>query len=168
MTRIRSAHHVLSIEHLLSKFGNSKSTVLLGSTGSKWSKAGNEEMETRERNQVNSKLAKISIKLTRETKTAGNSRHSSRNKMIEVPVSRSSQLQSTEANIVKSLIIKSKALIGVLNKLVERKNCVVRLDNSIGNLRRRENGEGAHHTVWVFLADFGNEKGTHTRSSSST
>ena len=39
---------------------------------------------------------------------------------------------------------------------------VVRLDDSVRDLRGGNDGEGSHHAVWEFLADLGDEQGTHT------
>ena len=47
---VRCGHHVLSVEHLLRQLWDSNGTVLLAPTGSQWSKAGKEEVQTRERN----------------------------------------------------------------------------------------------------------------------
>ena len=59
MTWITGSHHVLGIEHLLGELGDGESAVLLGSTGSKWSKTGHEEVETGEGNLENKVLLKI-------------------------------------------------------------------------------------------------------------
>mmetsp|Transcript_25584 Transcript_25584/g.35718 ORF Transcript_25584/g.35718 Transcript_25584/m.35718 type:complete len:398 (-) Transcript_25584:25-1218(-) len=168
VTWVGCTHHVLSVEHLLSKLRNSKSTVLLGSSGSEGSETSNEEVKTRERNQVNSKLTKISVKLTRETEAACNPGHSSRNEVVKVSVGRGGQLKGAEADIVESFVIKSKALIRVFYELVEGQYSVVRLNNGIRDLRRWEDGEGAHHAIWVFFTDFRNEKSSHTGSSTTT
>lgn len=50
MTRVRSRHHILGIEHLLCQLGHCHCAVLLAAAGSKWSKAGHKEVETGERN----------------------------------------------------------------------------------------------------------------------
>jgi len=50
VTRVSGSHHVLSIEHLLSEFGNSNGAVLLAAAGGKRSETGHEEVETGERN----------------------------------------------------------------------------------------------------------------------
>jgi len=88
--------------------------------------------------------------------------------MVKITVGRSGQLQSSEADIVKGLVIKSEALIRVLHKLVNRQSGVVGLDNGIRHLRRGDNREGRHNSVRVFLTDLGDQKGTHTRSSTTT
>jgi hypothetical protein len=43
--------------------------------------------------------------------------------------------------------------VTVLDQIVGRQDGVVRLDNSLGYLWRRENREGSKHSVWVFLPD---------------
>lgn len=66
MSRVRGRHHVLSIEHLLSELRDADSAELLAATGSKGSEADHEEVETGERNKVDSHLSEIRVELTRE------------------------------------------------------------------------------------------------------
>ena len=54
--------------------------------------------------------------------------------MVEVSICGSCEFESAEADIVKGLVIDTVSLIGVLNKLVDRKGCVVGLDNGIRDL----------------------------------
>merc|ERR1719313_2211846 len=75
MTGVSSTHHILGVKHLLSELWYCKSTVLLGATGCEGREANHEEMEARERNQVDSELAKICIQLTRESKARGHTAH---------------------------------------------------------------------------------------------
>ena len=101
--------------------------------------------------------------------------------MVEISICGSCEFESAETDIVKGLVIDTVSLIGVLNKLMDRKGCVVGLDNGIRDLekfiffqiminlsewcyrftrayylRRRDNGECVHHTVWVFFTNFRN------------
>jgi len=56
---VRSTHHVFGIEHLLGKLGYSKGSVYLRSSGGKWSETNHEEMESWERNKVDSEFSEI-------------------------------------------------------------------------------------------------------------
>ena len=75
VARIASSHHVLSVKHLLSKFSNRLSTVSSNVLGGQGSESRHEEVETRERHHVDGKLSQISIQLTWETETSGDSGH---------------------------------------------------------------------------------------------
>ena len=46
-------------------------------------------------------------------------------------------------------------LVGVLDQLMDGQHGVVGLDDGIGHLRGRDDGESAHHTVGVLLTDLG-------------
>lgn len=56
----------------------------------------------------------------------------------------------------------------MLNQLVNRKSSVVRLNDSVGDLRRGNNGEGSHHTVGELLTDLRDQEGTHTGTGTTT
>jgi len=156
VTRISGAHHVLSIELLLSELRDGKSTVLLRASGSQGSETSHEEVETGERNQVGSKLAEIRVQLTRESEAAGHAGHGSRDKVVKITISGSRQLKSAEADIVQGFVIEDDDFIGILDKLVDRESGVVGLNDGIGYLGGGYNGEGKHHTIGVLFTDLGN------------
>lgn len=147
MTRVRSAHHVLSIEHLLSELRDGQGTVLLRATAGQRGETSHEEVETRERNQVDSQLAEIRVELTRETQAASDTRHGSRDKVVQITIGRGGELEGTEADIIQSLVIDDHNLIGVLNQLVDTQGGVVGLNDGIRHLGRGEDGESGHHAT---------------------
>lgn len=56
----------------------------------------------------------------------------------------------------------------MLNQLVNGEGGVVGLDNGVGDLGGRNNGESGHHTVGEFLTDLGDQEGTHTGTGTTT
>ena len=70
VTWITGSHHVLGVEHLLGEFWYSESSVLLATARCEWSKARHKEVETWERNHVDSQFAEICVELTRESETS--------------------------------------------------------------------------------------------------
>ena len=63
---IAGSHHVLGIEHLGGELGDSESSVLLGTSAGERSESGDEEVETREGNHVDSEFPEISVQLSGE------------------------------------------------------------------------------------------------------
>ena len=55
--------------------------------------------------------------------------------MVQVTVGGGRQLQGTEANVVESLVVHHKDLIGVLHKLMEGQHGVVGLNNGVRHLQ---------------------------------
>jgi hypothetical protein len=72
----------------------------LGTSGGKWSETNHEEMESWERNKVDSEFSKIRVKLTWESDRASNTRHSNRNEMVKITISWSGKFKSSEADII--------------------------------------------------------------------
>jgi len=134
VTRVRSAHHVLSIEHLLSKLWDGKSTVLLRTAGSQWSESSHEEVETWEWDEVDSEFSEVGVQLTWESEAASDARHSSGNEVVQVTIGWRGELQGSEADIIQSFVIDDHNFIGVFDELMDGKGGVVRLDDGVRDL----------------------------------
>mmetsp|Transcript_5832 Transcript_5832/g.11227 ORF Transcript_5832/g.11227 Transcript_5832/m.11227 type:complete len:313 (+) Transcript_5832:51-989(+) len=168
VARVRGAHHVLGVEHLLRQLRYRQGTVLLRAARRERREADHEEMKTRKRNDVNRKLAQIRVQLPGETKRARHAGHDGRHQMVEVAEGRGGELESTKADVVERLVVNAEALVGVLDKLMHGEGGVVRLNNSIRHLGGRHDGEGKHDTIRVLLADLGDQQSSHARASSTT
>jgi len=131
---VRSAHHVLGIEHLLGEFRDGEGSVLLRSSGSQRSETNHEEVKSWERNQVDGELSQVRVQLTWESQTAGNSGHSSRDQMVQVTISGGSELEGSEADIVEGFVIDDLDFIGVFDQLMDGEGSVVGFNDGIRDL----------------------------------
>jgi len=131
---VRSAHHVLCVEHLLGELWDGKSTVLLRPTGSQRSKSSHEEVETWEWDQVDCEFSEVGVQLTWESEAASDARHSCGDEVVEVTVGWGGEFQGSEANIIKSFVIDNHNFVSVFNELMDGEGCVVRLDDGVGDL----------------------------------
>jgi hypothetical protein len=125
-------------------------------------------METGEGDQVNGELAEIGVKLSGESEAAGDTGESSRDEMVKITVGGGGELEGSEADIVKGLVVNAHDLIGVLNKLMDGEGGVVGLNDGIGDLGGRHDGESAHHAVGVLFTDLGDEECSHTGTGTTT
>ena len=131
MTWIASGHHVLSIERLLGEFWNGQSSVLLGTSGGEWGETSHEEVETWEWDEVDSKLSEIGVELTWESEAAGDTGEGGGDEMVQISVGWGGELEGSEADIVKGLVVNAHDIIGVLDELMDGKGGVVWLNNGI-------------------------------------
>ena len=168
MAQLGGGHHVLGVEHLLGELGHREGAVLLRATRRERREADHEEVEAREGDHVDGELAEVAVELAREADAARGRRHHGGNKVVEVTEGQGGELEGAEADVVERLVVKEERLVRVLDELVDREDAVVRLDDGVGHLRRREDRVGAHDAVGVLLADLGDEEGTHASAGAAT
>lgn len=104
VTEVGRSHHVLRVVHLLGQLGHGDGTEGVGATAGQRSESNHEEMQTREGNHVYGQLAKIRVKLTRESQASGDTGHDSGHEMVQVTVRWVGELEGPHADIVESLI----------------------------------------------------------------
>jgi len=125
-------------------------------------------MESGEGGQVNGELSEIGVELTGESEAASDTGEGGRDEMVKITVGGGGELEGSEADIVEGLVINAHNLIGVLDELMDGEGGVVGLNDGIGHLGGRHDGEGAHHAVGVLLTDLGDEECSHTGTGTTT
>ena len=68
VTGVAGCHHVLGVQHLLGELGNGQGSVL-----GKWGESGHEEVKSGEGDHVDCEFLQVSVELSREPETGGNS-----------------------------------------------------------------------------------------------
>jgi hypothetical protein len=119
----------------LGEFRDSEGSVLLRTSGGQGGESDHEEMESGERNQVNSELSKIGVQLTGESQTAGNSGHSSGDQVVKITISGGGELEGSEADIVESFVIDDLDFISIFDQLMDGKGGIVGFNDGVGDLR---------------------------------
>ena len=166
VARVRGAHHVLGVEHLLGELGHGQLLVLLGAARGERGEADHEEVETREGHEVGGQLSEVGVELTGEAQAAGDARHGGGHQVVEVAVGGGRELQGAEADVVQGLVVDDLHDIGVFDQLVDRKSRVVGLDDGVGDLGGGEDGESLHDAVGVLFPDLGDEERAHAGAGS--
>ena len=86
VAEIRSSHHVLGSNICWVNSGNGDGTERVSATAGERSEANHEEMETRERNHVDSQLSEIGVELTWESKASGDTGHDGRDQVVKIAI----------------------------------------------------------------------------------
>ena len=125
-------------------------------------------MQTGKRDHVHGQFSQISIQLAWKPEASSDPWHGKRHQMIEISIGGCSQFQGSEANVIQGLIIDAECFICVLNQLVDGQGCIIRLHNSVRDFGGRNNRVAVHDSVRVFLPYFGDQKGSHPWSGSTS
>ena len=76
-------------------------------------------MESGERNEVDSELSEIRVELSGESEAAGNSRDGSGDEMVQISVCGGGELEGSEADIIKGLVVNNLDLISIFYELMD-------------------------------------------------
>ena len=76
-------------------------------------------METWEGDHVDGQLPQVGVELTREAQTGCDTGHDDGDEVVKITICWGRQLESTEADIVQSLVVDTEGLVRVLDELVD-------------------------------------------------
>jgi hypothetical protein len=76
-------------------------------------------MKSWERNQIDGHLSEIRVQLSWESEAASDSTHSVTNEMVKISVCGGSELEGSEADIIKSFVVDNLDFIGVFNEMMD-------------------------------------------------
>mmetsp|Transcript_3997 Transcript_3997/g.8803 ORF Transcript_3997/g.8803 Transcript_3997/m.8803 type:complete len:283 (+) Transcript_3997:666-1514(+) len=164
MARIARGHHVVCIKHLLRELVHVGRNVLLASHRRQRRVPDHEEMQPRERNQVDRELAQVGVELAWEPQRARDARHHARHELVEVRVAGVRQLERVGADVVQRLVVNGKYGVRVLHELVHRQRRVVWLHHRVAHLGGRHHRVRAHHPIRKLLTNLGNQQSSHSRA----
>ena len=91
-------------------------------------------MEAREGDHVDRQLPEVSVELTREPETGGDSRHGERDQVVEVTIRGTGELEVSEADVIERLVINHECLIRALHQVMKSQASIVWFNNSIRDL----------------------------------
>jgi len=129
---------------------------------------GKHKVDTRVRHKVGLELSNIDVEGTVEAKRGSEGGDDLGDKSVKVGVGRSLDIKRSSADVVKSFVIQTEGTVGVLKESVGGEHVVVWLDYGGSDLRSRGDGERKLGFSAVVDGKSLKEKGTKTRSSSST
>jgi hypothetical protein len=99
------------------------------------------KMDTGIGHQIGLELGDINVERTIETKGSGQGRNDLSNESVKIRVSRALDIQIAAANVVQSLVINLVGHVSVFQKRMDAQDCVVRFDDSGGDLGTGPHGE---------------------------
>jgi len=129
---------------------------------------GKHEMDSGVRNQVGLELGDINVKGTIESEGGGQRGDDLGDESVEVGVGGSLDVEVSSADVIDGFVIDHDSDIGVLEEGVGGEDGVVRLNNSGGNLGRREDGETKLGLLTVVDGESLEEERSETGSGTST
>ena len=154
LSGIGSSHHVFGIKHLLCQLGDAQGTELVTSTRGQGRESDHEKVQTRKGDHVDGEFSQVRVELAGETETGGDAGHDGGDEVVKVAVGGGIKFESTDADIIQSLIVNAKGFVRVFNELlhtgleyarffggkgtggcyVNREGGIVRLDDGVGDL----------------------------------
>ena len=166
--RVAGAHHVLRVELLRGQLRHRVLPERAVRAVRQRRVARQEEVQTRERNQVHRQLPQIAVQLTGVPQTRRDPRHRARDQLVHVRERRRLDVQRLRADLVQRLVVQNHHLVHVLQQLVHRQRRVVRLRHRVRHVRRREHRVRHHHAVRELLLDLRQQQRAHTRTRASS
>jgi hypothetical protein len=168
VARVALGHHVGRLEHRVGDLSDGKLLVVGLFSRDNWSVGAQHKVNTWVWHQVGLELSDINVQGTIETKGSSERGDDLGNQPVQVGVSWALNVEVTAAHIVESLVIKAEGDISVLKESVGRKDRVVWLDDSSGDLWGRRHSEGELGLAAVIYGETLKEESTKTRSGTTT